>query len=231
MGHSSSTFTALPRADGGSLPVVWWKPAQALPGQPGLILLQEWWGLNEAMRHTAQRLADAGYVVLLPDLYRARVTTDPAQASQWMGALDFNDVVTQDLPACLEGLKQAQPAGHIGVMGFCMGGALTVAAAARVAGVDAAVCFYGIPPLALADPAHIRIPFMGHFALKDEWCTPQAARQLQTAMTEAGQSPDIHTYDAHHAFFNPTRPEVYSAADADLAWQRSLAFLARHLAP
>jgi carboxymethylenebutenolidase len=224
--------TPLPRADGGTLPVAWLKPAQALSGQPALVLLQEWWGLNEAMRHTAQRLADVGYTVLLPDLYRGRVTTEPALASQWKAALDLEDVITQDLPACVHSLKQqAQPAGRIGVMGFCMGGALTVAAAARVAHVDAAVCFYGIPPLKLADPAHIRIPFMGHFALQDDWCTPQAARQLQAAMADAGQSPVIHTYDAQHGFFNHTRPEVYSAADADLAWQRSLAFLAHHLSP
>ncbi len=222
---------SLLRADGGSLPVELFAPVQALPGHPAIILLQEWWGLNEDMRRTAQRLADLGHTVLMPDLYRGRVTTDPAQAAQWKAALDVEDVTTQDLPACVHGLKhQPRPAQRVGVMGFCLGGALTVAAAARVAGLDAAVCFYGIPPLKLADPARIAIPFMGHFALKDDWCTPEAAQRLQTAMTTAGHAPDIHFYDADHGFFNATRADVHSPADAELAWQRSVAFWARHLA-
>jgi len=221
----------LPRADGGRLPAELFAPGQALPGHAAIILLQEWWGLNGDMRHTAQRLADQGYTVLMPDLYRGRVTTDPVLAGQWKAALDVEDVTTQDLPACVHWLKHhAQPARRVGVMGFCMGGALTVAAASRVAGLDAAVCFYGIPPLQLADPARITIPFMGHFALKDDWCTPEAAQRLQTAMTTAGHAPDIHFYDADHGFFNATRPEVHSPADAERAWQRSVAFWARHLA-
>jgi carboxymethylenebutenolidase len=225
-----STPTLL-RADGRTLPVEVLTPRQVLPGRPAIILIHEWWGLNDNMRHTARRLSDQGYTVLMPDLYRGRVTDDAAEATRLKAGLDVMDATTQDLAACAHWLKhQSPPSLRVGVMGFCMGGALTVAAAVHVAELDAAVCFYGIPPLKLADPARISIPFMGHFALKDDWCTPALAQRLQSAMSDAGQTPDIHFYDAHHAFFNATRPEVYSPADADLAWQRSLAFLAKHLA-
>jgi carboxymethylenebutenolidase len=111
-----------------------------------------------------------------------------------------------------------------------MGGALTIAAAVHVPGVNAAVCFYGIPPAEFASPAAINIPFQGHFANRDDWCTPAAVDTLETAMVRAKLSPDIHRYDADHAFFNTTRPEVFDAAAANLAWQRTLAFLGEHLA-
>ena len=110
-----------------------------------------------------------------------------------------------------------------------MGGALTVAAAVHLQGISAAVCFYGIPPAEFADPAQIRIPFQGHFATQDGWCTPAAVAQLESAMKAAGQSPDLHHYEADHAFVNKTRPEVYNEACATLAWNRTVTFLQQYL--
>ena len=144
-----------------------------------------------------------------------------------MTGLDFGDATHQDLRGAVDFLAQrGQP---VGVTGFCMGGALTVAAAVHLSGLSAAVCFYGIPPAEFADPAQIRIPFQGHFATQDGWCTPAAVAQLESAMKAAGQSPDLHHYEADHAFVNKTRPEVYNEACATLAWNRTVTFLQQYL--
>lgn len=192
---------------------------------PGLVLIQEWWGLNPQIKATADRLAAQGMRVLVPDLYRGKLAASGEEANHLMSGLDFVDACDQDLAGAIRHLGP----GPVGVMGFCMGGALTVAAAARLPGVAAAVCFYGVPPRELADPARITIPFQGHFATRDDWCTPAVAAQLESAMRAAGRSPEIHHYEADHAFFNAARPEVHDAAAAALAWQRSLAFLQQHL--
>src|SRR5690606_32786737 len=99
----------------------------------------------------------------------------------------------------------------------------------HVPGLSAAVCFYGMPPLDVADPALISIPFQGHFATLDDWCTPEAVENLALRMRTAGRTPDIHHYPAQHAFFNEARPEVFDAESAELAWQRAIGFLRQHL--
>jgi carboxymethylenebutenolidase len=218
---------AVPRPDGATTSAYLAEAPNATPGTPAIVLLQEWWGLNEHIREVADRLAATGYTVLSPDLYRGRTTTDATEAGRLMGGLDFPDAVSQDIAACVAWLGQGGR--KVGVTGFCMGGALTVAAAANVPGVSAAVCFYGIPPREVADPAHIRIPFQGHFAMADTWCTPAAAKGLQAAMADAGQSPELFHYPAQHAFFNHSRPEVYDADCAAQAWSRMTAFWAQHL--
>jgi carboxymethylenebutenolidase len=105
-----------------------------------------------------------------------------------------------------------------------MGGALTIAAAVHIPETAAAVCFYGIPPKEFADPAKIRIPFQGHFANKDDWCTPAAVDQLETALQQAGARYEIYRYDAAHAFFNE-RSAAYDVACANQAWERMVTFL------
>jgi carboxymethylenebutenolidase len=118
--------------------------------------------------------------------------------------------------------------GKVGVMGFCMGGALTIAACARIGGISCGVPFYGIPPGQLADPAKITVPLQGHFANKDDWCTPAAVDALEKTMKGAGQSPEIFRYDAAHAFSNE-RSEAYDVKSANAAWERMLEFLKKHL--
>ena len=214
------------RPDGGRTPA--YLADSALPGAPGIVLIQEWWGLNDHIRSVADRLSAEGYRVLSPDLYRGRLTTVADEANHLMGGLDFVDATRQDIAACVSHLAAAgRP---VGITGFCMGGALTVAASVHVPGLSAAVCFYGIPPKDVADPARIRIPFQGHFATLDTWCTPEAAASLEADMRAAGQSPEVHHYVAQHAFFNDSRrTEVYDEACASLAWSRTLQFFARHL--
>lgn len=191
--------------------------------RPSLIVIQEWWGLNDHIKSIADRFAGEGFNALAPDLYHGRITKDADEASHLMNGLDFPGAVHQDIAAAQTYLKAINPS--VGVMGFCMGGALTIAAAARLEGFGAAVCFYGVPPKAFADPAQIKIPFQGHFGTLDDWVTPAVVADIEATMTKAGNAPDIYSYDADHAFFNKTRPEVYNPQAADLAWSRMIAFL------
>lgn len=201
--------------------------AFAGPKKPGVIVIQEWWGLNKQICSIADAYAEAGYNALAPDLYKGRVASSADEASHLMTGLDFADATHQDLAGALAHVKTM--GGKAGVSGYCMGGALTVAACVHLQGIAAGVCYYGIPPAAFADPAAIRVPFQGHFANRDDWCTPAAVDALETAMKNSGQSPDLFRYDADHAFCNAARPEVYDAACASQAWERTMAFFHRHL--
>jgi carboxymethylenebutenolidase len=194
--------------------------ATAGQGRPGIVVIQEWWGLNDQICGVADRFARAGYNALAPDLYKGRLTAVPDEANHLMSGLDFPDATHQDLRGAALHLKSQS--GKVAVMGFCMGGALTVAAAVHVPEIAAGVCFYGIPPADFADPARIKIPFQGHFANQDDWCTPAAVDALETAMT--GSKPEIYRYDAAHAFFNE-RSAAYDVACATQAWDRMATFL------
>ena len=200
--------------------------AEAGAGKPGIIVIQEWWGLNDQIKGIADRLAAAGYNALAPDLYKGRVTQKPDEANHLMTGLDFVGASDQDIAGAVKHL--ATSSRKVGVMGFCLGGALTIAAAARVPGIACGVPFYGIPPAQLADPARIAIPIEGHFANTDDWCTPQLVNDFEKAMTAAGNKPSIFRYDAAHAFANETSA-AYDAAAAQQAWQRTMAFLGKHL--
>ncbi len=209
--------------------------AGAGDGRPGVVVIQEWWGLNDHIKAIADRFAEAGYNALAPDLYAGRLAKDADEAGHLMNNLDFADATHQDIRGAvyflhLLGSKSATGAvSHVGVVGFCMGGALTVAAAVHVPGVDAAVCFYGIPPAQFAAPGDIKSAFQGHFANRDDWCTPAAVDALAAATKDSHHDTEIHRYDADHAFFNNTRPEVFDAAAAKLAWDRTQVFFDKHL--
>jgi carboxymethylenebutenolidase len=200
--------------------------AEAGKGKPGIVVIQEWWGLNDQICGIADRFARAGYNALAPDLYKGRVTQKPDEANHMMSGLDFVGASDQDIAGAVKHLSNMSR--KVGVMGFCMGGALTLAAAARVPGIACGVPFYGIPPGQLADPAKIKIPIQGHFANKDDWCTPAAVNDLEKAMAGAGNKPEVHRYDAAHAFANE-RSDAYDVKSANAAWERMLAFLGKHL--
>ena len=201
--------------------------ADAGEDAPSVVVIQEWCGLNDQICGVADRFARSGFSALAPDLFHGRVTGDPDEANHLMSGLDFPGATHQDIRGAVELL--AARGSKVGVMGFCMGGALTIAAAVHVPGVAAAVCFYGIPPQEFADPAAIRIPFQAHFARHDNWCTPAAAHALNERMQGAGQIPDIHHYDADHAFFNERRADVYDANCANRSWDRTVTFFKQHL--
>jgi len=196
--------------------------AAAGQGRPGIVVIQEWWGLNDQICGVADRFARAGYNALAPDLYQGRVTAVPDEANHLMEGLDFAGATHQDLRGAAQHLRAQS--GRVAAIGFCMGGALTIAAAVHVPEVAAAVCFYGIPPKDFADPARIRVPFQGHFANRDDWCTPAAVDALERALQAAGARAEIYRYDAAHAFMNE-RSQAYHLASADAAWARMAAFL------
>jgi len=201
--------------------------ATAGQDRPGVVVIQEWWGLNDQICGVADRFARAGFNALAPDLYHGRITQDADEASHMMNGLDFAGATHQDIHGAVTHLQRISS--KVGVMGFCMGGALTIAAAVHVPGLGAAVCFYGIPPQEFADPANIRIPFQGHFANQDDWCVPSMVDALEARLQKTGTPAEIYRYNAAHGFFNERRAEVYDANAASLAWDRMMAFFTRHL--
>jgi carboxymethylenebutenolidase len=196
--------------------------ATAGQGRPGVVVIQEWWGLNDQICGVADRFARAGYNALAPDLYKGRLTTESDEANHLMTGLDFADATHQDLRGAAQHLRAQS--GKLAVMGYCMGGALTIAAAVHVPEFAAGVCFYGIPPKTFADPAKMRVPLQGHFASKDDWCTPAAVDDLERTLKAAGVPCEIYRYDAAHAFANE-RSAAYDVACANQAWERMSAFL------
>ncbi len=195
-------------------------------GRPGIVVIQEWWGLNDQICGVADRFARAGYNALAPDLYKGRVTATPDEANHLMTDLDFPDATHQDLRGAATHLKSISD--KVAVLGFCMGGALTIAAVVHIPELAAGVCFYGIPPREFADPAKIKVPFEGHFANQDDWCTPAAVNDLESTLKRAGVPHEIYRYDAAHAFFNE-RSAAYDLACANQAWERTASFLEKRL--
>lgn len=201
--------------------------AKADASAPGFVVVQEWWGLNQQIKKTAARLAEAGYRALVPDLFRGKVATAADEAGHLMAGLNFLDAAEQDIRGAVQYLKQSSE--KVAVGGFCMGGALTILAAVRVPEMDAGACFYGIPPAELAPAQDIKIPLICHFANQDDWCTPAKVNELEAALKQSKSNYEIYRYNAHHAFMNEARPEVYDAACAKQAWDRTLKFLSKAL--
>jgi carboxymethylenebutenolidase len=191
---------------------------------PAVVVIQEWWGLNAQIKGVAERLGRAGYRAIVPDLFRGKLAKNADEAGHLMEGLDWDDAVEQDIRGAIQHLRKGSHA-PVGVLGFCMGGALTLAAGTRLSGLDAGVCFYGIPPASKADPSRLRIPMQFHFAHRDDWCTPEAVDKLERSLRQGSAKFEVHRYDAAHAFMNEARPEVYDAPAAATAWERTLQFL------
>lgn len=212
--------------DGGSVPGYLALP-EAGESAPGVVVIQEWWGMNSQIKSVADRYAAEGYRALVPDLYRGRVTQDPDEANHLMSGLDWGGATNQDIRGAVQFLKAGGQ--KAAVLGFCMGGALTILAAVHVPELDAGVCFYGIPPKDAADPQKVHVPLQGHFANTDDWCTPEAVNALEADFKAGGVNYELFRYDAQHGFVNNERPEVYDATAANDAISRSLIFLKAHL--
>jgi carboxymethylenebutenolidase len=193
-----------------------------------VIVLQEWWGLNANIQALADRFARAGFRALVPDLYRGKVATDADEAGHLFKGLDWASAV-QDVAACVT-YFQSTGSPNIGVVGFCMGGALAFLAGAKVpSGIKAIVPFYGFPPEEAADLGQLKVPVQAHWAKEDDWCTPAKVSALQAKLEAGSVTHAFYTYNAHHAFVNKNRPEVYDAAVAEVALDRTFAFFGKHL--
>jgi len=193
---------------------------------PGVVVIQEWWGLNDQIKGVAERFATLGYRALVPDLYRGKVTVDMAEANHMMTNLNFADAATQDVRGAAQYLKQSSA--KVGVVGFCMGGALTVLSAMYVKEANACSSWYGFPPEQAGDVKTITTPLQLHLAEKDQAFSPDAARALEAKLKQGKVAYDSHWYNAGHAFFNEKGPN-YNADCAKLAWDRTTEFFAKHL--
>jgi carboxymethylenebutenolidase len=194
-----------------------------------IVLLQEWWGVNDHIRDLAHRLAKEGFLVVAPDLYHGKVATDATEAGKLMRELDTLAAM-KDVAGAVAYLK-AHPRGNgkVGVVGFCMGGALSLASACHIEGLSAVAAFYGIPPAEKVDYARVTAPIITHVARRDEWVTVGKMEAIKKQLESHGKAMELHVYDADHAFMNDTRPQVYDAASAKLAWDRTVAFFGKHL--
>jgi carboxymethylenebutenolidase len=203
--------------------------AKAGAKAPGIVVIQEWWGLQDQIKGICDRFALAGYETLAPDLYAGTVVPyhDMEAANREMSSLNFLDATDQTVRGAVLSLKKE--GAKVGLTGFCMGGAVTILGACRIPELAAGVCFYGIPPEQVAKPADIKVPLQGHFANSDDWCTPAVVDAFEAGLKKAGKAAEIYRYDASHAFMNEQRQEVFDRPAAELAWQRTLAFFKSHL--
>ena len=190
---------------------------------PGVVVLQEWWGVNEQIQTVAQRYADAGFVALVPDLYHGQVAKDAEEAGRMMKALDFGKAV-QEIAGAVAFLRD-RSSGKVAVTGYCLGGALAFASAVNIRGLAAVVPFYGLP--GDLDWSKIDAPVQAHFAQHDDWATVAGAQKIKDAVKVAME---LHIYDAQHAFANDRRPEVYNVEAAKQAWNHAISFIRAHTA-
>jgi len=195
---------------------------------PGLVVIQEWWGLNGHIKNVVDRFAAEGFFALAPDLYHGRVVTEPDAAGKEMMALNLGQAA-KDLSGAVELLRQRSGREKVGVTGFCMGGGLTLTLAAqRPDAVAVAVPFYGVIPWENAQPdwPSLEATVVGHIAENDGFFGPDAAAELEATLNDLGKNATFHVYEgAEHAFFNDERPEVYHAEHSATAWARTLAAL------
>src|SRR5215470_8029655 len=146
---------------------------------PGVVVIQEWWGLQDQIKGICDRLALAGYEALAPDLYAGVVVPyhDTQAAEREMNSLNFLEATDQVVRGAAQLLKGTGV--KVGLTGFCLGGAVTILGSARVPEFAAAICFYGLPPESVAKPGDIMVPLQGHFAERDDWCTPAAVNKFE----------------------------------------------------
>ena len=198
---------------------------------PGVIVIQEWWGLVPHIKDVCDRFAAEGYTALAPDLYHGESTKSPDEAGKLMMALRV-DEAEKDLRGAIQFLMSHEStAGEkVGTIGFCMGGALSLYAASKNTQVGACVVFYGIHPNVKPDLANLQAPVLGIYAENDGYVTPAVVHELEAKLKEHGKQAEMHIYPrVDHGFFNDTRTEVYDEADSTDAWRRVLKFFGEHL--
>ena len=198
---------------------------------PVVVVIQEWWGLVDHIKDVCDRFAKEGFVALAPDLYHGAVAKSPDEAAKMMMALRIQEA-EKDLSGAIHYLlaHKTTTSKKVGIIGFCMGGALSLYAATKNPNVGACVVFYGGHPNVKPDLPNLDAPLLGIYAERDRSLTPQLVHQLEEQLRQLGKSVEIHIYPkTDHAFFNDTRPEVYNAAAATDAWRRTIGFFRKNL--
>lgn len=210
-GQSANGYLAIPASGSG----------------PGVIVIQEWWGLVDHIRDVCDRFAGEGFVALAPDLYHGKTTKSPDEAGKMMMALRI-DEAEKDLSGAIDFVvnHEGTTSKKVGTVGFCMGGALSLYAATKNSNVGACVIYYGIHPNVKPDLNNLNSPVLGLYAEKDGFVTPAVVHELEQKLEALGKSKEFHIYpNTDHAFFNDSRPEVYDAEASADAWRRTLEFL------
>ncbi|HEY0004209.1 MAG TPA: dienelactone hydrolase family protein [Pyrinomonadaceae bacterium] len=192
-----------------------------------IILIHEWWGVNEHVRDLAGRYAAAGFVCVAPDLFRGKTTKDQQEASALMHALAIEDGLTI-IRRAVEATTSTYALKRVGITGYCMGGTFALRAACEIETLGAAAPFYGdIPDEEVL--SRLRVPTLFIAGARDNWITPEKVRGLSDAAQKHNLPVEVVSYDADHAFFNDTRPEVYNPEAAADAWRRVLAHFREYL--
>jgi carboxymethylenebutenolidase len=197
---------------------------------PAVVAIQEWWGLVPHIKDVAERFAREGFVTLAPDLYHGQVAEEPDEARKLAMGLDRNRAVAEIVAAVqyLKAMDAVAPK-KVGVVGWCMGGGLSLSTAASTRDVGAAVAFYG-RPLDASDTAKLAAPVLGLYAELDQGIPPAAARAFEQELEAHHITHEIHIYPgAQHAFFNETRPHIYNAEAAKDAWTKTLVWFRKYL--
>ena len=195
----------------------------------GLIVIQEWWGLNDDIKGIADRYAAEGFVAFAPDIYHGDMSTEPDEARKLAMALD-RDIAGRELDAAIEHLKAEHGVAKVGSVGYCMGGSLTLSTATRpTSTVDAIHAYYGAPRLTPDEIASISVPVMGSYGSEDQGIPAELVNEFQQALDGQGTPNDIKIYEgAAHSFFN-AGPAHHEEASQD-SWARSVAWFTEHLA-
>jgi carboxymethylenebutenolidase len=186
----------------------------------GVILIHEWWGINDHIRHIADRYANEGYLCVAPDLYRGRVATNTEEASALMQALAIEDGL-ETIRKTMEATGETYKIKRFAITGYCMGGTFALRAACEIPEFKAAAPFYGDIPEQSVLPK-LRVPTLFIAAKRDAWINPEKVKQLREIANQCNLPVEIASYDAKHAFFNDTRPKAYSPESAADAWRKVL---------
>jgi carboxymethylenebutenolidase len=191
---------------------------------PGVIVIQEWWGLNENVKDIARRFAAEGFAAFAPDLYHGTVVSEPDQAQKLMMSMDMPRAAQELVKATEYLCHQPYMEGRrIGAIGFCMGGSLAFSLACDTPLISAVAPFYGAPPEPIDRVQTMKAPAFIVYAENDGWIGPEVREKVQQALSEHNKEFDIKVYPGtDHAFFNDTRPEVYDPVASADAWRRVL---------
>jgi carboxymethylenebutenolidase len=212
-GHTTQGYLATPAAGKG----------------PGILVIQEWWGLVPHIKSVCDRFAAEGFSALAPDMYHGKTASEPDEAGKLFMALNIAQA-EKDLAGAAKYLASHSSTSKLGAVGFCMGGQLALFAGCTQPSIGAVVDFYGVHPNVTPDYARLSGPVLGLFAEKDAFVTPDTARGVEAAIKKAGKSVEIHIYPGvDHAFFNDENPGAYNKAAAEDAWRRTLAHFRSNL--
>lgn len=205
------------------------KPENADKNTPGIIVIHEWWGLNDNIRNMTDKLAGEGYTALAVDLYKGKVAESPDSAGTYAGSVDEEEAV-DNLTQAYNYLSEEQNAANIGVIGWCFGGAWSLQTALAHPGkIDATVIYYGRLVTDTEQLKKLQMPVLGIFGAEDEGIPPKEVKAFESALNEVGISNSIHIYDgAGHAFANPSGTRYQEEAAKD-AWQKTVSFFEENL--